>query len=686
MKCERCGFDNPDYLEFCRNCSARLPQNNEASSKPSWGFVKAPQWTEPDFSADNVSEDDVPSDFVFDSDSIRKRHEAERKAAADAAAEKARRAAEAAAAAMASEKMSTSERRAAEEARAAERRAAEESRAAQRRAADEARAAERRAADEAHAAQRRAEQDRLLEQRKRSMYDDENDETSNQNPDYDYEEEENSDEDDYSGSKKSFSLAPLFGSFLKNRKKPSRDDDEDYEDDEEDDEEEYDDYDRSRKNKKPARVTIKKTSNGGGSDKMRLALKIASIVAVGCVLALILWLVISQISSCVASSKSPTGSNKAPTIEKNANEEDSYIVTVYAANGKVLIYETPDGRRREATVKKDNCIPFKVHTVSLMPVEPVDGTTYDATPKVFVKNEDGSETIVDNMPSVTLNVPAIAVTYDTPDTIVSENGHVTVSGHIDFIGTELTIDGEKVSINTDGSFSREVVYEETGAHTINIEGRLAGHQIYRHSIDVSVNKATPSTSLIQFPWDYGDTEFKQRVTSSTESITIRGKVPAGSTLTASCESSDVTLSTPSISDDGSFTVTASLKNPSDYVIHFVCTSSSDQVSERDMHVQRQPEMAQYIARALPMNYAAFSYETWQPYNVKGKVTEILQDGDFILAMLETEDGNKLVLEYHNHYGSAANITVGQTYENIYGRTRGLNADGLPQIYVWFIND
>ncbi|MBR5719314.1 MAG: hypothetical protein IKX16_09885, partial [Clostridia bacterium] len=103
MKCERCGFDNPDYLEFCRNCSARLPQNNEASSKPSWGFVKAPQWTEPDFRADNVSEDDVPSDFVFDSDSIRKRHEAERKAAADAAAEKARRAAEAAAAAMASE-------------------------------------------------------------------------------------------------------------------------------------------------------------------------------------------------------------------------------------------------------------------------------------------------------------------------------------------------------------------------------------------------------------------------------------------------------------------------------------------------------------------------------------------------------------------------------------------------------
>ena len=86
MKCPRCGFDNPDYLEYCRNCSAELPANKGENAKPAWGFVKAPKWSEPDFSADSVSEDDIPEDFVSETETFRKQREAERRAAAEAAA------------------------------------------------------------------------------------------------------------------------------------------------------------------------------------------------------------------------------------------------------------------------------------------------------------------------------------------------------------------------------------------------------------------------------------------------------------------------------------------------------------------------------------------------------------------------------------------------------------------------
>ena len=51
MKCTRCGFENPDYLEYCENCSAQLPKKGDPTARPSWGFVKAPTWGEPDFSA-----------------------------------------------------------------------------------------------------------------------------------------------------------------------------------------------------------------------------------------------------------------------------------------------------------------------------------------------------------------------------------------------------------------------------------------------------------------------------------------------------------------------------------------------------------------------------------------------------------------------------------------------------------
>ena len=95
MKCERCGFDNPDYLEYCQNCSAPLASKTEGKQGPSWGFVKAPTWADPDFSADTVSEDDVPADFVSEAEALRRAREEAR-----IAREEARRAQEEAEAAI----------------------------------------------------------------------------------------------------------------------------------------------------------------------------------------------------------------------------------------------------------------------------------------------------------------------------------------------------------------------------------------------------------------------------------------------------------------------------------------------------------------------------------------------------------------------------------------------------------
>ena len=655
MKCTRCGFDNPDYLEFCQNCSAQLPKKNEESNQPSWGFVKAPKWAEPDFNADTVSEDDVPADFVSDTETVRLQQEAARRAAAEAAALKARRAAEAAAAA-----------KAAEEARAAERFEAEQ----------------KRLAEEKRAAERRAEQERLLAERKAAELEAQRAQRRFASKSYEPEEDE---EDEPEESRPSARAAAMFGSILQRREKPARTAYPEKNDEEEEEEDDFDEYDAaySRKRTAPRRKKTKSGSRG-----LNLAIRIAAIIAVLALLAIAGWLLASQIKSCTEANNSPTGTNKLPEVTKNTDpkEPDTYLVTVYAKNGKVLVFETSDGTKQSATVKTDDALTFKVHEISLMPNEPVDSTVYQATPKVYIRNEDGSEVPVEGMPSVTLTVPAINVTYDCGDSIVSEDGNVTISGRIDFIGTDLTIGGEKVSINPDGSFSHDILYEDTGAYTVNIEGRLAGHQVYRHNINVEVEQAHPVESLIKLPWEYGDTSYRQRVVNSVDTIEIRGMVPVGSTVTASCDSSDCGLTAPTVAEDGTFTLTAKMANPSDYTVHLTCTTESGQISERDIHVQRQPEMSQYIARALAMNYASFSYESRQAYNIKGTVTEIIQEGDYYLAMLETAEGEQLVLEYHNHYGSAATIEVGKTYEKIYGRPMGLNEDGIPQAYVWFIND
>lgn len=657
MKCTRCGFENPDYLEYCQNCSEQLPKRGGDNSAPTWGFVKAPKWTEPEFSADNVSEDDVPADFASEYEQMRKQREAARAAAAASAArEKAAeeaailRAAEEAAARRAAREKAAEEAaakaRAEAEAAAAARALEAEREAAKRRAEEELEARERASREELEAARRAAEEKRRAAQ-----------------------EEDDEDEDEGGPG-----IAPFVSSFLRKKNKPE----EDY----------YDDYEEDY-DEKPYKVSRNKAakankSKGGKGNGLGTAIKIAAIVALLMLLAIAAFLISGAVKKCSEANSTPTGVNKAPVVEANKQDPDYFNVTVFAKEGKTLIYETADGRRREVTVPDDNAVIFKVHKSSLMPVEPIDSTVYEATPTVYIRNEDGTETLVEDMPSVMLEVPEIKVDLDLPDTYISDDGKVNVSGHIDLIATELTVNGEPIAINTDGSFSHEIVYEDTGVYTLDLVGKLPSYQVYKRTINVDVQTAVPTTPLVQLPWEYGDTEYSQRVKNSIDTIEVRGMVPVGSTLEATCSSSNAVLSLPTIADDGTFTFNVRMAYAGDYTIHLTCTSESGQVSERDVHVQRAPDWSRYMAGAWQMNFASFAYESTQAYQIKGTITEILQQGDYILAKMELTDGNVVVIEYHNHYGSAGEITVGATYEKMFGRPMGLNEDGIPQLYIWFV--
>lgn len=656
MKCERCGFDNPDYLEYCQNCSAPLTSKSEGKQGPSWGFVKAPTWADPEFSADTVSEDDVPADFVSEAEELRRAREEARLAREEA--RRAQQEAEAARAAVEEERAKLAAQAAAIRAAAeAERKAAAEQ--ASRLEAEEA---ERRAA-EARAAARKAEQERLMEERRRAEAEAKAAEEAARSAKRSY---RNDDEDDEEGDG---GLIANFGSLLRHREHNTG----------------------AQHTERPARAAkpaVKRAQrdefddnyrgSGNGKGMLGTLIRIAAIVAALAVLAVAAWLIAGKVKSCNQAAR-------VPTVEESAENPGYYLVTIHGNEGDVLVYETPDGRRQEVTVDSRKHVVFKVPESSLMTVDPVEGSTYEATPKVYLKTEAG-EVPIEGIPSVTLSVPTIDVRYNCGDDIVSEDGNVNVSGHIDLIGTKLSIDGENVVINQDGSFSHDISYEETGDHTIAIEGRLGGYQVYRHNINVTVNEAHTSEALVQLPWEYGDTTFSQRVKNSVDTIEVRGQAPAGSDISVNCESSNAALSVPVVNDDGSFSFSVKMAYAGDYPISIICNTEDGKVSERIIHVQRAPEYSTYLKGAWQMNYASFSYDSRQAYQIKGTITEILQEGDYYLAMLELDSGDKLVIEYHPHYGSAGAIEVGKKYEALYGRPMGLNTDGIPQAYIWFVED
>lgn len=649
MKCTKCGYENPDNVGFCRNCSEPLG-HEEQEVKPSWGFVKAPKWADPVFSADTVSEDDVPADFVSEAATIRRQHEAERRAAAEAAAEKARLAAEAAAAKRAAEERREQERRAADEMRAAERRADEERRAADefraeedRRAAEARRIAERRAA-EARAAEMRAEEERLRAEREK----DELKFSSARKPaevpedDYDYEEDE---------PEKASGIVPFLSGIFKGKGKKSGKN-EKYEYQEEDDFDDFEDeYDL------PSRSSGKKK---GGFD-INKAIKIAVVVALVALLALAAVLIATKAKNCAKTSK-------LPSVEKNP-DADAYYVTIYEKEGRTLIYETADGRRQEATVPGKGYVKFNVPVLSLLPNEPIEGAVYEAKPKVFVKNDDGTEKAIENIESIMLDVPAISVTLDNADTIVSEDGTAVISGRVDPV-SKVTVNGDQVVVNADGTFSYTVPFEEEGEHNVEIEAQHPGRQIYHHTVKVNVTAPAQITGLIQLPWEYGDTSYSQRVVFSTTVIELRGKVPAGSTLTAECASTKATITQPTVDSEGNFNMTVNMTVAGDFIVKLTCTDPDGHVEEREAHVQRQPNMAEYATAA---------------HLISGTITEIIQEGDFYLAKLQRADGSIVIIEYHPHYGSATTLEVGKSFSSMYGREPKANANGELESYIWFIN-
>ena len=630
MKCKRCGFDNPDYLEYCQNCTAPLDKKDEGEGEPSWGFVKAPKWAKPEFSADTVSDSDVPADYV-----------ASGKAAAGSAA--------AAAAAAASDKRNAKQ-----------------------------------AADRIEEAVTEAPREAL--DRELDELDDEFDD--------DFDDDLEEDYDDAGRKVRHGSGFGLLNRFKKNKRTYDDYDDseDDFDDEQTEDIDELDDYEDFDEDDYGSYK-----SGRGGRDLSKL-IKILGLVAALAVLAVVIWLIARSASNC--SRREPDQQQEGPTynyeteIEQSVDNPDLYYVTVYAPKGTQLVYETAKGDRYPTEVPDAGYAKFRVPVLALMPNEPVEGSTYNATPRVLVIEEDGSETPVEFADTIPLEIPSLGVTYDNESSdITSADGKVTISGHITYINAELTMNGEPVEIASDGVFKNEYLFEEPGDYTVTVEAKLANYSIERRTFNIKVEETavTNPDAFIQMPWDYGDTSFAQRVVFTRESIDVRGKVPEGSSVSASCASSNATLTTPTVDADGTFHFTVTMKNAGDYVITLTCTTAQGNKFERDIHVQRQPDYNPYKNEAVAADYAGFSRGDGTKYRIEGEITEILKDGDYYLAKFKMTDGNTIIIEYHPHYGSGRDLHVGDTFTKVYGRSWGPYAQGEEyagtiRFYVWFIDD
>lgn len=435
------------------------------------------------------------------------------------------------------------------------------------------------------------------------------------------------------------------------------------------------------------KIEMKQTKRKAGRSRGGMKVLIIVLAVVALLLVSMLTAVILDYFGVIELPVSFTrGDNgKAPSIERDADDPGRYLVTVYAKPGTKLIYETSRGSRDEVEVSRQGYVVFSVPDTALIPQEPIEGETCMVMPIVYAVGEDGSETPVAGFTPIEVRVPEINISFGCDDHITAKNGSAEITGRIDPADAEVIIAGESVEVGQDGSFAHAVAFSETGEQTVGLEARRPGYRVLRRSFTVTVD--VPAVAFIQFPWEYGDESFTQRVKNNADTpLDVWGRVPAGSKLTVSSASDGVELTDPTVDADGVFRFTVTMPRAGDYELRVICAAPSGESIERVLHVQRAPEWRAYVESSWAMSYDAIRYPSKQAYKISGTVAEVIEDGDLMVVVLDIGNGNTIILRYHHHYPNAGSLAVGSVHTGIYGYPTGRNEDGIPEVYVWFIID
>ncbi|MBQ3937879.1 MAG: hypothetical protein II724_00900 [Clostridia bacterium] len=439
-----------------------------------------------------------------------------------------------------------------------------------------------------------------------------------------------------------------------------------------------------QQSRKPAENTNNRSKSGSTGGKFK---RLLPFIIVGAVILALIVGIVAMLSKGI-------GSSGVKTTEANIdpNNPNKYNITVRAKEGTVLVYETSSGSRSEHTVSHKNYIIFNVGTAELLPVEPIEGETISVTPKIYVKAADGELKPIEIDP-IEIKVPQLSISFSTPDSFTAEEGNVEIKGRItnsDQYGAELTLNGEKLEVGEDGSFTYTDKLDQQGDHPLDFSAKLGGYAIYHKTFTATVQESPDVTKIIEIPESF---ENYTRLTNDDTYITISGTAPKGSTLSVISSDPDFSLkSEPEIDENGNFSITVNMPTAEkSYPFTIIAVTPSGTEYRRDFCVERPPVYSVYVQRCWAENFDEMSkpvrVESKQPFRFKCTITEITYDGDYIVARatLSTAPDTVIEIEYHDHYANASHLEVGEEYV-MSGYSMGKDDEGMLHMYIWFVDD
>ncbi len=661
MKCKVCGAYNEDYLEYCENCAAPLTPDTGAAEPatkgyqapasaaeenkeaPAWGFVKPPAWPKPDFSANNVSEDDIPENY---------RRKFEPRAAAQSVPP--------VNAAYAPESQAAKAPVSAPEAFV--RQAAPEY--APRPAAPEY-APRQAAPGYTQPVQSAAVEDvPAFSIGGGSAYTDDDGYVNDVQASVKYAEPVNDDGFyDYDADPKEREYSGKYGKTQRKAAPSSR------------------------------KRSASRRGRGGKMD-MRKFIYIGAAAVL--VIAIVIFGVIiinkeygGSFSNMTANVFGGNPLRKPSVITDEVREDgsDGCVISIYANPGTTMRF-TAGQVVKEAPITT-SALSMRITKRVWIPDEPLDVAELSVTPDVVIISADGKETKVEFEDPVIIKIPSIELNITTPATteLTTDTPTIAVAGTVGDNTASVFIDDVQVSVDEAGNFNTTYNVPGAGNYTITVEARKNGYQIARKTINVVYGSAGAASGTdaagtgvvegnIPITIDEG---VKQRDTA--ETIAVSGSVEPGVAITVSGVElvGDVTMD----SATGKFNFTVSMPKAGLYTT--VITATKDNASSsKTLYLEHNPEKDSYMQNVYALDYARIrdypNHE--QGYKVVGKVIEIIQSEPYVKARIQTADGD-IIFSY---YSGIAEISTsdGKTYE-LYADPAGTDeGTGLPNMHAWYI--
>ncbi|MDO5112477.1 MAG: phage tail tube protein [Clostridia bacterium] len=192
-------------------------------------------------------------------------------------------------------------------------------------------------------------------------------------------------------------------------------------------------------------------------------------------------------------SKSPI--TKPATIEEGvtADGDPAYIITVYAKN-KSTVRFTAGSLVKENPIK-DGSLKLRIPKEIWIPDEPVDAATIEVYPDIVVINKDGEETPVEFSNPIIIALPTIDLTLSDPTTasVTTMDGNVNVAGMVGDTTAEVFVNEMQLYLDESGNFTGTYTVTAPGMNEVKVEARKNGYQIARKSFSAELSAAPAPT-------------------------------------------------------------------------------------------------------------------------------------------------------------------------------------------------